>query len=255
MSWLLLRDAPAPGSWNMALDDALLEAAGTEGLMALRLYSWDPPALSFGRNEPASQRYDRKRIEAQGLATVRRPTGGRAVWHNREVTYSVVAPTDTFGSLRDTYQELHLMLAEALNALGADVALAPDRGATPLGAGSCFATAAGGEVMARGGAKLVGSAQVRRGAAFLQHGSILIAAEQDVVSAVTLGNAAAPSDSGLADRIGARAVFDSVAAAVGAAAERRWSIGPGAAALPARVRDLAADLEPRYADAAWTWRR
>ena len=61
MSWLLLHDGPAGGAWNMALDEALLEAAN-DGQRTLRLYAWNPPAISFGRNEPALRRYDRAAI-------------------------------------------------------------------------------------------------------------------------------------------------------------------------------------------------
>ena len=61
----------------MALDAALLSAAERDGACTLRLYAWDPPTLSFGRNEPALRRYDRAAIGARSLAVVRRPTGGR----------------------------------------------------------------------------------------------------------------------------------------------------------------------------------
>ena len=67
----------------MALDEALLEAAEAEGLCTLRLYAWDPPALSFGRNEPAQRRYDRDAIAARGLATVRRARPGSR-WKTKE---------------------------------------------------------------------------------------------------------------------------------------------------------------------------
>ena len=126
----------------MALDAALLSAAERDGACTLRLYAWDPPTLSFGRNEPALRRYDRAAIAARGLAVVRRPTGGRAVWHHREVTYAVAAPSSVFGSLRDTYREIHAMLADALTSLGAAVLLAADRPADGVGAGACFASAA-----------------------------------------------------------------------------------------------------------------
>ena len=138
MNWLLLIDAPHDGAWNMALDEALMEAAEAEGLKSLRLYAWDPPTLSFGRNEPALRRYDRAAIAARGLATVRRPTGGRAVWHHREVTYSVAAPADTFGALRDTYREIHAMLAAgavSLWAAGAGAPRAPPGAARDAGEG------------------------------------------------------------------------------------------------------------------------
>ncbi len=254
--WLVLIDPPQPGAWNMALDAALLRAAEQDGLRTLRLYSWDPPTLSFGRNEPALRRYDRNAIAARCLAVVRRPTGGRAVWHDREVTYAVAAPADTFGSLRATYREIHAMLAEALAALGAHVLLAADRPPAGVGAGACFASAAGGEVMAATGGKVVGSAQVRGDGAFLQHGSVLLAADQDVVAAVTAGRADAPSAAGLADLVPPnRATWAAVSAAIHGAATRRWRAPSAAGALPSSVRAWAAELRPRFADAAWTWRR
>jgi lipoate-protein ligase A len=254
--WLVLADAPASGAWNMALDAALLRAAERDALRALRLYAWDPPTLSFGRNEPALRRYDRGAIAARALAVVRRPTGGRAVWHDRELTYAVTAPEDAFGPLRATYREIHAMLAEALASLGAAVHLAADRPSDGVGAGACFASAAGGEVLAVGGGKVVGSAQVRGSAAFLQHGSVLLSAEQDVVTAVTLGAARPPSATGLAELVPARcATWEAAAAAIHRAATARWGAPAEPGVLPEAVRRWAEELLSTYADAAWTWRR
>lgn len=256
VTWLLLLDPPASGVWNMAFDQALLEAAEGDGLCTLRLYAWDPPTLSFGRNEPATRRYDRAAIERQGLPVVRRPTGGRAVWHHREVTYSVAAPAAAFGCLRDTYLAIHAMLAEALTSLGAPVTLAADRPPAGVGAGACFASAAGGEVMAAGGGKVVGSAQVRGDGAFLQHGSILLSADQDVVASLIVGDADAPTATGLAELVyPRRATWDAVSAAVVEAAAARWGAprepGTPASAVRARAERWCA----RFADAGWTWRR
>ncbi len=254
--WLVLLDAPASGAWNMALDAALLKAAEREGLHALRLYAWDPPTLSFGRNEPALRRYDRDAIAARGLAVVRRPTGGRAVWHHREVTYAVAAPASAFGSLRDTYHEIHALLAAALASLGARVALAADRPAEGVGFGACFASAAGGEVVALTGGKVVGSAQVRGDGAFLQHGSILLAAEQDVVAGVTVGDAAAPSATGLEQLLDrGRATWQAVSEAVRRAAAQRWGAPEQPRPLPAAVAQAAREALATFADPAWTWRR
>lgn len=240
----------------MALDEALLQAAEAEGLSTLRLYAWDPPTLSFGRNEPALRRYDRAAITARGLATVRRPTGGRAVWHHREVTYAVAAPAATFGALRDTYREIHAMLVTALLSLGAAVRLADQRPAAGVGAGACFASAAGGEVVAGGGGKVVGSAQVRSGNAFLQHGSILLAAEQDVVAGVTVGAADAPAATGLGELVYPKlAEWNAVAAAIAGEAARRWAVPNAPGALSEALGARAAMLLARYADPAWTWRR
>ena len=248
-------DGPRSGAANMALDEALLHAAATEGISALRLYSWDQPTLSFGRNEPATRRYDRDAITRLGIATVRRPTGGRAVWHDREVTYAVSGPVALFGSLRDTYREIHSLLAEALNSLGAAVSLAADRTAAPLGAGACFAAPAGGEVVAAGGAKVVGSAQVRVGGAFLQHGSILLHSDQRAITGLTRGPAPEPRAVGLADLIGgARAVFAAVAGAVASRAIERWGAGNGGHDWPESVRSDAAGRLERFAGEEWTWR-
>jgi lipoyl(octanoyl) transferase len=254
--WLVLVDEAASGPWNMALDAALLKAAEREGLNALRLYAWNPPTLSFGRNEPALRRYDREAIAARGLAVVRRPTGGRAVWHHREVTYAIAAPASAFGSLRDTYREIHTMLADALAALGAAVVLAADRPADGVGFGACFASAAGGEVMALAGGKVVGSAQVRGDGAFLQHGSILLAADQDVVAGVTVGEATAPSATGLEQLLdGGRASWRAVTEAVRRAAAERWGAPGQPGTLPAAVERTAREAEAVFADPAWTWRR
>ncbi|HWO89988.1 MAG TPA: hypothetical protein VNL98_12655 [Gemmatimonadales bacterium] len=254
LRWRIVVHGARDGAWNMACDEALREAADAEQLCTLRLYAWSPPALSFGRNEPALRRYDRAAIAARGLATVRRPTGGRAVWHDREVTYSVAAPLAAFGSLRQTYSEIHATIAEGLRSLGAAVVLAPDRPSGGVGAGPCFASAAGGEVVTESGLKVVGSAQVRVGNAFLQHGSILLESDQQLVASLTLGPAAVPAATGLATLIeAARATWQSVADAVAAAAARRW--GAVRSELPDQVARRADELARTFADPAWTWRR
>jgi len=240
----------------MALDHALLEAAEREGQATLRLYTWRPATLSFGRNEPALRRYDRAAIEREGMAVVRRPTGGRAVWHDDEVTYSVAAPSRDFGTLRQAYREIHSLLAEALASLGALVLLAADRPAVGVGAGSCFASAAGGEVVAARGGKVVGSAQVRGDGAFLQHGSIILSGAQERVAAVTVGAATPPSVVGLASLLPpGRATREEVVRAVVETAVRRWRVPPEPTPLPEEVRRAAAALVPRYLDPGWTWRR
>ena len=165
----------------MTRDAALLTAADRTGAAFLRLYCWDPPCLSLGRNDPAIVR------PRGGVATVRRPTGGRAVWHEHEVTYAVAAPIAMFGRLTKAYRAIHERLATALRSLGADVTLAEDRPTVRLcdRPTACFAATVGGEVLAAG-RKVIGSAQVRRGAAFLQHGSILLDGSNDTPNATTL---------------------------------------------------------------------
>jgi lipoate-protein ligase A len=249
--WTLIIDpAGRPGSDNMSIDTALLRLA-QEGDAFLRLYRWDPPCLSFGRNEPATSRYHVDRINALGLATVRRPTGGRAVWHDAELTYAVAAPCDAFGSLRDTYVAIHEMLVAALEGMGVAATLASRRsGRAPRpSAGACFALPVGGEIVV-GGRKLVGSAQVRTGNAFLQHGSLLLDNTQDVVSHITKGTAPQVLATSLGEVLERSVGFDEVAAAVGRAARDRWS-----GTWSDSIRSPAIDGEDKFGDVSWTWRR
>jgi lipoate-protein ligase A len=188
----------------MALDAALLDDALQSGCASLRLYRWDPPTLSIGRNQPMDG------FAQAGIPVVRRPTGGQAVWHEHEVTYAVAAPIATFGSLRMAYRQIHSRLAAALRSLGAETDLAPARPAVrPTGRPvSCFATSVGGEILADG-RKLVGSAQVRRRDAFLQHGSILLDGAQEIMS-VNVGQKAIT----LAEVLGRPVTFEDVTAAI-----------------------------------------
>ncbi len=235
----------------MALDQALLDQVERRGEVAyLRLYRWKPACLSFGRNEPALARYDRAKIEQLGVDLVRRPTGGRAVWHDDEVTYAVAAPVDALGCLRDSYRAIHQRLARALRTLGADAVLASQAlrpGA--LTAGACFAQPVGGEVLVRG-RKVVGSAQVRQGTAFLQHGSILLGGSQDVVARVSRERASAPNATTLSDALGRRVGFQEVASAIA----QNWLDD-----AETWVREAPYPLPPFpltvFSDPAWTWRR
>jgi len=145
----------------MTIDAALLAEAARTGRAFLRLYHFDPPCLSLGRNEAAAH-YDRAAIARRGLDVVRRPTGGRAVWHEYELTYAVAAPIATFGGLRAAYHAIHTRLAAAIRTLGVTATLAanPPTARPPVRLSSCFAVPVGGEVLV-GGRKVVGSAQVR----------------------------------------------------------------------------------------------
>lgn len=112
--WRLLHSGPAPGAWNMALDEALLHAAAREDTPpTLRLYGWDPPCVSLGHfQETGGVRLEYAR--ERGWDVVRRPTGGRGVLHHREVTYSLVLPPSVVGGagVRTSY----CALTRALNA-------------------------------------------------------------------------------------------------------------------------------------------
>ena len=234
----------------MATDEALLLEADRTGDAFLRLYRWDPPCLSFGRNEPAS-RYDRALIERRGIAVVRRPTGGRAVWHEHEVTYAVAAPITLFGSLRQGYCVIHERLAFALRSLGVDATLAARPAEPNHVTGPCFSTPVGGEVLANG-RKVIGSAQVRHGCALLQHGSILLDGSQELAREMSgergpKGHGAGSGETTLREVLGRTVSFDDVADAI--VATWRDEIMPTALYRPLPP------LTARFSDAAWTWRR
>jgi len=249
-SWFLWIDSPRPGWSNMAIDQTLLQRAAA-GERWLRLYGWQPFCLSFGRHEPAARRYDPERIAALGLDVVRRPTGGRAVWHGREVTYTIACPGG-LGSLRESYVEIHEMLRDALRSLGVPAELAPSRPAAGVAAGACFAQPAGGEIMVEG-RKVVGSAQLRENGAILQHGSILLGDDQAMVGAVTRGPVPADLASPLDTILRSSLAYGDVIEAVSGAATKRW---PGTWTNVDSVDQIIEESTrhaPRFRSSEWTW--
>lgn len=241
-----------PGGWNMARDEALARTLG-EGEAVLRLYGWERPTISFGRNEPARSRYSREEGTRLGYDFVRRPTGGRAVLHDDELTYAVVIPARYAGGVRETYHRINAALAAALTGLGALVGLAEGAGATPLDAGPCFQAPASGEVMADG-RKLVGSAQAKVGRALLQHGSLLLGGDQSGLTSVSLDGADSGTSISLrevapavADNEVVGAVVDAVEAEFGGV----WTDGRTMEATDRVAREL---IESRYDVDGWTWR-
>jgi lipoate-protein ligase A len=164
----------------MAVDEAILEAsvrAGDPPPPTLRLYGWDPPALSLGRSQCVAESCDPGFLREAGIDLVRRPSGGLAVLHERERSYAVVGPLRSPwfpGGVIDTYGRIARALVIALGSLGLNVAAGGGRGAERGGRGErlgCFERASAHEILL-GGRKVVGSAQLRRRGAFLQHGSI-----------------------------------------------------------------------------------
>lgn len=177
--WRLLLDFDRPGAWHMAVDEALHTgfAAGRD-LPILRLYSWAPACLSLGYAQPLAD-VDLDACARAGVDLVRRPSGGRAVLHDRELTYAVIAPVDdpaVGGTIAQSYRAIARGLLAGLRALGVAADLAPGSPTGDLAArrsGACFAATARHEILWQG-RKLAGSAQMRRGGILLQHGSLLL---------------------------------------------------------------------------------
>ncbi len=252
-------ESPRPGWSNMAVDLALLDRAEL-GEGWFRLYTWNPHCLSFGRNEPASRRYDLNRIRRLGLDTVRRPTGGRAVWHAHELTYAVAAPHRWFGSLREAYESIHALLAGALRSLGVPAALAPHGRTAPLDSGPCFAQPAGGEVLVSR-RKIIGSAQLRRGPALLQHGSILLEDDQRLVENLlrdcghSQSHASTSGPFSLADDTGRLLLPHEIAASLGDQVRHNWPGDWDGAPDPSPILRAAASRFELFQSSAWTWSR
>jgi len=179
-AWRLLITPPARGAWNMAVDEAILEHIGRgEALPTLRLYAWDPACLSLGHAQPYAD-VDVARLQARGWDVVRRPTGGRAILHTDELTYSVIAAPDepaVSGTLLESYNRLAAGLLHAVRALGlpADMKTGP-RPAADTSNPVCFEAPSAYEITVRG-RKLIGSAQARRREGVLQHGSLPLAGD------------------------------------------------------------------------------
>jgi lipoyl(octanoyl) transferase len=173
-TWRLLETGWQDGATNMAIDEAIMEAvAAGEQLPTLRFYGWQPACLSLGYAQEW-QAVDWEACAARGWDVVRRPTGGRAILHVDELTYSVCAPEDEprlQGGILPSYMRLSAALASGLEQLG----LAPQRaGAPEPGAAKgpvCFDAPSNYEITS-GGRKLVGSAQARRRGMVLQHGTL-----------------------------------------------------------------------------------
>ena len=181
--WRLLVTEPADGATNMAIDEALWRGrqAGTSP-PTLRFFGWAPPTVSLGYGQALNTDIDISACRALGVGLVRRPTGGSAIYHDgpeRELTYSVSAATEdlqTASDLLETYRWIGNALLRGLNTLGVGAELVPVAAADgPLPA-FCFARTGRYEIEI-GGRKVVGSAQRRQGACFLQHGSILLGAD------------------------------------------------------------------------------
>ncbi|MEX0907671.1 MAG: biotin/lipoate A/B protein ligase family protein [Gemmatimonadota bacterium] len=250
----------ATGARNMAVDHALLESVQQGGRPVLRLYRWDPACLSLGRNQHAEGIFDAARAAALGIDVVRRPTGGLAVLHDRELTYCVLAPLAAVGRPRVAYHRINQAIIRALNALGVTASAAAGGAARSPRSDSaepCFGTPARGEVMARG-RKLVGSAQRCERRALLQHGSILLEGSQSAALqsiAMTAGAGGNGDAITLAELLGAPPSIDEVAGLLRLGFEETFGTRLAPETLTREENARADTYASYYGAATWTWRR
>ncbi|MCG0239728.1 MAG: lipoate--protein ligase family protein [Firmicutes bacterium] len=183
--WRLVDTGFASGPRNMAIDEAILLAHSRgEVPPTLRFYGWEPPAVSIGYFQRMAGEVDLEACRRLGYGWVRRPTGGRAIFHHRELTYSVVIREELLpGGVIETYRFLAAGLLAGLRRLGAPAEMAGgEKDPRALGgeaSPACFDTPSAYELVV-GGRKIVGSAQTRRAGTILQHGSILLDLDVDL---------------------------------------------------------------------------
>lgn len=169
--WRLIQSGAASGAWNMAIDEALLEGARDSGIPVLRFYSWNPACVSIGRLQRMPPTVPKSTFD-----WVRRPTGGRAVLHQHELTYCAVIPENCLQkehrSVLGAYDWLSQGFIAGLKTLGINAELAAAHRGRDF-ADNCFNASAQCDFVVDG-RKLIGAAQCRRHGIILQHGAVLI---------------------------------------------------------------------------------
>ena len=192
MNWRFINSGMTAAAMNMAIDEALLLSHSMGQIPpTLRFYGWNLPTVSIGYFQKAASEIDLSACQARKVTVVRRLTGGRAVLHDAELTYSIVVKED-YPLLPKTITASYRYLSEGvlagLRQLGADVQMTTPRSAygqkvKHAGSAACFDSPSHYEITYEG-RKLVGSAQVRKQGVILQHGSILIRFSPETVAAV-----------------------------------------------------------------------
>ncbi|HEY8875885.1 MAG TPA: biotin/lipoate A/B protein ligase family protein [Desulfosporosinus sp.] len=184
-AWRYLPYAVYSGAENMAVDEALLltMAHSQDPQPVLRFYGWSPATLSLGYAQSYHKEVDEEVCQAEGIEIVRRPTGGRAVLHQYELTYSVIAPErdpHVSGTVTESYLKISQALLKGLKAVGVPAEMVASGGLNQASSSACFDAPSWYELVVAG-RKLVGSAQVRKEGMLLQHGSILLHFDADLL--------------------------------------------------------------------------
>jgi lipoyl(octanoyl) transferase len=187
MSWRLLDTGHQTGPANMAIDEAIMRAHGRgEVPPTLRFYGWEPAAVSIGYFQSMASEIDLDAVREGGFGYVRRPTGGRMIFHHMELTYSVAIREELLpGGVVETYKELSKGLLEGLALIGANPELSggesdPRRRDPGGNHTACFDSPSAYELTVQG-KKVAGSAQTRKDGVILQHGSIMLDLDADLL--------------------------------------------------------------------------
>jgi lipoate-protein ligase A len=266
--WRLICDQPTTGARNMAVDEAILRAvaAGAQP-PTLRLYAWSPACLSLGYGQRVAD-VDLSRLAARGWQLVRRLTGGRAILHTDELTYSVLLPADHplgQGDVIESYRQISEALLHGLRLLGAQPAADPLVKRIEHVDAVCFETPSHYEITVAG-RKLVGSAQARKHGGILQHGTlpltgniaricdVLVYSDADAraASSAHVLARATTLETALARGVSWDTAAQAIIAGFASAFDLQFTVG----ALSSDEDDIAVRLtDDVYAHVGWTHRR
>lgn len=270
-AWRLVIDGPAPGAWNMAVDEAILRALeAAPAPPTLRFYRWAPAAVSLGAGQVVEASVNRTVLEQEGIDLVRRPTGGWAVLHDDEVTYSLTARHESIPDghdLLEVYRVVTEAFAVGLGRLGLDATVVQrERGPIRVKTPVCFAVPASCELVVAD-RRVFGSAQRRSRHTFLQHGSLPLTLdlprlyrclhpEQEADLAEALIAQWRREMAGLNDVAGRPLEWEAVVAALIQGVQDQLGVTLREGSLSPQERTLAESLAAeKYADPAWTCRR
>jgi lipoate-protein ligase A len=199
-TWRLLISPPGTGAWNMAVDEAILESIGeNKSLPTVRLYAWTPPCLSIGFAQLLED-VNPEQLNILGWDIVRRVTGGRAILHTDELTYSVISPHSEprlAGGILESYLRLSQALLSAVTSLGIH-AHANSKTTTQYSGQKnqkpvCFEVPSNYEITFQG-KKLIGSAQARKKSGILQHGTLPLYGDLTRILKVIVQDGQSPND-------------------------------------------------------------
>ena len=192
MKWRLLISGKLSSAENMAVDESIFRCVQDgRSMPTIRFYDWEPSTVSCGYNQEVAKEIDFEAMEKHGYGFVRRPTGGRVVLHDNEVTYAVISPAGgrLSGNVTETYSEISIALAKGIELMGINV----DFGKGNLSSehqrqfvNPCFTSSSRYELNYQR-KKIVGSAQVRKNNCLLQHGSILLNYNQSKLAQILPG--------------------------------------------------------------------
>ncbi|MCB0175887.1 MAG: lipoate--protein ligase family protein [Anaerolineae bacterium] len=268
-TWRLLITPPLDGAWNMAIDEAILHAlAEDSGRPTLRFFQWQPPALSLGYNQHWTE-IDEDAVKRRGYTWTRRPTGGRAILHIDEATYSLIIPQNDpriVGGIMESYRVLSTGLLNGLARLGVAAVQADREGtaarrkaAQKLGP-VCFDMPNRYEITWQN-KKLIGSAQLRRKKIVLQHGTLPLYGQIDrIIDVLAFSDEERQQQrqllperaTTLATTLGRAPQFDEVAAALAQGFAETLNLTLIEAPLTAREEALAEQLRAaQYANEDW----